>query len=289
MGDDNSSIDCSANATPLRSGLPAVVAVQPRTERKERVDNSRNEGFIRRRLGAIAALAAMVAASGAGLFIASERQREGAVLAERAHETQALAQAVGALSHRLSAMEGVNWHDDLGELQRSVGEIKASVSNSKELSDALAQLSRRVDALNREANAKVEKLSERLDREPNARNAELSARIEKLEKVVASAASPSRQMESAPAQQSPAPAPKVGPNVSMQPTGSIRRPRPLLQGYVVLRARGQVALVEGRYGERAVRPGDYLPGAGRVERIERQAGAWVVLTDQGLIADADGY
>ena len=75
----------------------------------------------------------------------------------------------------------------------------------------------------------------------------------------------------------------------MEPTGSLPRPRPLLQSYVVLGARDQVALVEGRYGERAVRPGDILPGAGRVERIERQDGEWVVLTDQGLIAAADPY
>jgi hypothetical protein len=72
----------------------------------------------------------------------------------------------------------------------------------------------------------------------------------------------------------------------MEPTGSIDRPRPLLRGYIVLDARGDVALVGGRYGEQEVRRGDFLPGAGRVERIELRGGRWTVLTSEGLIASA---
>ena len=61
----------------------------------------------------------------------------------------------------------------------------------------------------------------------------------------------------------------------------------LLRGYVVLDARDDVALVGGRYGEREVRQGDFLPGAGRVERIELRGEGWVVMTSEGLIAPAD--
>ncbi len=50
--------------------------------------------------------------------------------------------------------------------------------------------------------------------------------------------------------------------------------------------RNDIALIGGRYGELAVRAGDYLPGAGRVKRVERQGANWVVVTDQGLIASA---
>ena len=74
--------------------------------------------------------------------------------------------------------------------------------------------------------------------------------------------------------------------MSLDPTGSIDRPRPILRGYVVLGARDDIALIGGRDGERAVRPGDYLPGAGRVERVERQGPGWVVVTEHGLIAPA---
>ena len=74
--------------------------------------------------------------------------------------------------------------------------------------------------------------------------------------------------------------------MSLDPTGSIDRPRPILRDYVVLGARDDVAVIGGRYGERAVRPGDVLPGAGRIERVERQGPNWVVVTEQGLIASA---
>ena len=73
----------------------------------------------------------------------------------------------------------------------------------------------------------------------------------------------------------------------MDGTGSIERPRPLLRGYVVLDARDDVALIGGRYGEREVHQGDFLPGAGRVERIELRGAGWVVTTSAGVIASAD--
>ena len=287
MNDEkNSYFDHNAKTGPERSGLPAIIPLQAHAGQK-RTDAPQAGGFIRKRIGVVAAAALALVGSAAGVLMVNEHRQQAAVFAERAKETQALEQAVGALSDRLRAMESAKSRDEPGEIRRSIGEIKAAAPNSKELSDALAELSQRVDALKLEENARVGKLSERLDREPSVRAAELSARIEKLEKKVVATAAP--QPPPAPPAPSPVRPPKPGPNVSMEPTGSIRRPRPVLQGYVVLDARNQVALVEGRYGERAVRPGDYLPGAGRVERIERRAGNWVVLTDQGLIAEADAY
>jgi hypothetical protein len=107
--------------------------------------------------------------------------------------------------------------------------------------------------------------------------------------AVAASAAPSPPATTSSQAKQPASPPKFGPNVSMETTGSIERPRPLLRRYVVLGAREDVALVEGRDGERAVRRGDVLPGAGRVERIERSGDGWVVLTDQGLIPAAEPY
>ena len=73
----------------------------------------------------------------------------------------------------------------------------------------------------------------------------------------------------------------------MDKTSSIERPRPLVRGYVVLGARDDVALIGGRYDEREVRQGDFLPGAGRVESIELGGAGWVVTTSAGVIASAD--
>jgi hypothetical protein len=47
-----------------------------------------------------------------------------------------------------------------------------------------------------------------------------------------------------------------------------------------------VALVEGRDGYQEVAVGQMLPGAGRVEAIERRGDRWVVVTSLGLIASA---
>ena len=38
------------------------------------------------------------------------------------------------------------------------------------------------------------------------------------------------------------------------------------------------------YGPQQVAPGDFIPGAGRVLRIERRGDDWFVLTSQGIIA-----
>jgi hypothetical protein len=148
----------------------------------------------------------------------------------------------------------------------------------------LAQLSQRVDKLDHEASAKVDKLTERVDREATALTAGLSTRVDKLEQKIA-APPPLAPPQVTQAKQPPA-RPKFD-NVAMDRTSSIERPRPLLRGYVVLDARDDMALVGGRYGEREVRQGDYLPGAGRVERIELGGNGWVVTTSAGLIASAD--
>jgi hypothetical protein len=147
----------------------------------------------------------------------------------------------------------------------------------------LAQLSQRVDKLDREESAKVDKLSERVDHDASALTTGLSTRIDKLEQKIVPPASPAPQAVQA--KQAPV-RPKFD-NVAMDRTSSIERPRPLLRGYVVLDARDDVALVGGRYGEREVRQGDFLPGAGRVERIELGGNGWVVTTSAGVIASAD--
>jgi hypothetical protein len=61
-------------------------------------------------------------------------------------------------------------------------------------------------------------------------------------------------------------------------------PKPLLRNYSVEDVRFGIALVGSRHGSQQVAPGDTIPGAGRVLRIERQGGNWVVVTSLGIIA-----
>lgn len=231
-------------------------------------------------LAAAAALAVVAAVAGALVW---EHREQAGALAERASETESLAQTVRSLRVRLDAIEAAKSHDDLADLRRSVGDIKSTVVSTHEFNSALAQLSQRVEKLDNEESAKVDKLSERVDHEASALTNELSPRVDKLEKKIV--APPTAATQTGQAGQLLLP-PKLSPDVSMETTGSIDRPRPLLRGYIVLDARSDVALIGGRYGEQEVRRGDFLPGAGRVERIEFKGGRWTVLTSEGLIGSA---
>ena len=268
--------------------VPVFVTATFRADPIEEPGGAPPKVSARPRLAWAAAIAAAGILAGGGLWAFELHRSQARLLAEQAQQTQALTKTIGDLSARLNAMESVKSRDELLELRRSVGEIRSSVASSRDLGGALAQLAQRVEKLDKEESAKVDKLNERVDHDANAQAAELATRIDKLEKkVVAVAAPPPAPVNppSPPEKQPPQP-PKIGPDVSMDTTGSIDHPRAVLRGYIVLGARKDVALVAGRYGERAVRPGDFLPGAGRVERITHEGGAWSVVTDQGLIPAA---
>jgi hypothetical protein len=235
------------------------------------------------RFALAAAAAVVVVVAVAGALVWEDRQQT-SILAERASETESLAQTVRSLRVRLDAIDAAKSRDDLADLRRSVGDMKTSVVSAREFNSALAQLSQRVDKLDSDESAKVSKLSERMDHEGSTLTAEISGRVDKLEKKIVAPISPPPQV--AQAEQPPVP-PKLTGNVSMETTGSIERPRPLLRGYIVLDARSDVALIGGRFGEQEVRRGDFLPGAGRVERIEFRGGRWTVLTSEGVIVAAD--
>jgi hypothetical protein len=268
--------------TPSRELVPVVVPrrakIAPEPQAPPSSDRLSSSRFA---LAAAAAVAVVVAVAGA--LVWEDRQQSG-ILAEHARETESLAQTIKSLRVRLDAIDAARSHDELSDLRRSVGDMKSAVVSSREFNSALAQLSQRVDKLDNDQSAKVNKLSERVDHEDSTLTAELSGRVDKLEKKIVPPISVPSQV--AQAEQSPVP-PKLTGNVSMETTGSIERPRPLLRGYIVLDARSDVALIGGRFGEQEVRRGDFLPGAGRVERIEFRGGRWTVLTSEGLIAAAD--
>lgn len=273
----------SAGARDL-SGLSALPLVLPRWSWEEvydeRIDAPSARAF-RRRAAAVGALALAVVAASAAAFVVVDHRQQAGLLAERTQENAKLAQTVVSLGARLQAIESIKGHDELAEVRRSVNDLKSAVDTSHELGAAIAQLSQRVEKLDREQGARIEKLGERVDRGTTEQKAELSARLEKLEKKPA----PATPAPKGPQPTAPQP-PKFGGNVSLDPSGSIEPPRPFLRGYIVLGVRDDIALIGGRYGERAVRPGDYLPGAGLVERVERQGPNWVVVTEHGLIASA---
>ena len=274
------------NALQPASSSRELMVVAARAEAKSAAEQEHQTATARRlslsrfHFAAAAALAVVVAVAGT-LFL--EDQQQAKALAEQASENASLLHTIKSLKVRLDAIDSTMSNAGLTDLRQSVGEIRSNLASTREVSGALAQLSQRVDKLDHEASAKVDKLTERVDHEATALTTGLSTRIDKLEQKIAAplpAPSPVAQAKQPPT------CPKFD-NVSMERTSSIERPKPLLRGYVVLDARDDIALVGGRYGEREVRQGDFLPGAGRVERIELGGNGWVVTTSGGLIASAD--
>ena len=181
-----------------------------------------------------------------------DRRQQADLLARRAQENAQARPDRLVLSTRLQAVETAKGRDELAELRRSVGDMKSATATSRELSAAIAQLSQRVERLDREQGAEARKArrtrrprDERPDRRP--RRPPRQAREEARAAGAAAASTPPPRRRNSAA------------NVSMDPTGSIERPRQVLRGYVVLGAQDDMALIGGRYGERAVRAGDSCP------------------------------
>ena len=265
----------------LVSALPLVLPSAPWQEAyDERIAGSPARAF-RRRAAAIGVLAAALVSTCAAALVVVDHHRQANLLVERTQQNTRLAQTVASLGARLQAIESAKGRDELAELRRSVNDLKSAADTSHELGAAIAQLSQRVERLDREQDVRIEKLGERVDHGATAHAAELSARIEKLEKKPSA---PTPVLAGTPPSTSQPP--KLGDNVSLDPTASINRPRPFLRGYVVLGVHDDIALIGGQFGEMAVRPGDFLPWAGRVRRVEREGPTWVVVTERGRIGSA---
>jgi len=175
----------------------------------------------------------------------------------------------------------------------------------------LDKLSERVD---QDSSSRLADIAARLDRlekkaavpataAPEA--ADVVARLDKLEKRVAVAAAPASEIaglttrlnklekRAVPGASSANPLPPVAPRKSplvaraepsaRNETARSDNPGPLLRDYSVEDARDGIAVVDSSSGPQEVAPGDFIPGAGRVLRIEKRGGDWLVLTSRGVI------
>jgi len=119
--------------------------------------------------------------------------------------------------------------------------------------------------------------------QPASELADLAARLDRLEKKVAVQAATSIKTVPLPAPKPSTLAARAEPSASND-NGKPDNAKPLLREYIVEGVQDGFAVVESRYGAQQVAPGDFIPGAGRVLRIEKRGGAWVVLTSRGVIA-----
>jgi hypothetical protein len=234
-------------------------------------------------------------------------------------------QAIAGLSSAADVLKA-----DLGAItgQSGRGEDRSAM---RDLSAALTQLTVRLDQIEHEYGARLDKLSEHVDQDSSSRFADVAARLDKLEKRAVLPATPASEsadivarldklekkvaVAAAPASEiaglttrlnklekraAVAGASSANPLLPAAPkqsslmaraepsapneTARSDNPGPLLGDYSVEDARDGIAVVDSRSGPQQVAPGDFIPGAGRVLRIEKRGGDWFVLTNRGVIA-----
>ena len=223
------------------------------------------------------------------LFAGYDHLRQHALIAARTQDNQELVKSFAAIKTRIDAIESARSQEQTAELHKTLAEIKPRRASAQGANAAMTQLAQRVDKLEKDQSAAVSTNSATSsNRRASNRYAEIVARLEKLEKKPATVAvaqpTPPQPAPSAVVQPTPSPRRLA---VSNETTGSIEKPKPLLRGYALDDVRGNVAFLESRDGPFTVSPGDVLPGAGRVLKIERHGPNWVVVTSQGVIASPD--
>jgi hypothetical protein len=224
-----------------------------------------------------AGLALIAGVSAAALY---DHARQTSLLVAKSEETRNLADTVKTLKDRIDAIEAARSRDESADLRKVAAELKGASAGVRDLSANLGQTNARIDKLERDHGARLDKLADRFDHETagkladlSSKLADLSGRVDKVEKrpVAAVAVAPAP-----PAKPVPAAA------VSNETTGSIDRPK--LRGYWLVDADEGYAVIDGRDGPQQIAPGDVVPGIGRVQRIERRGRDWVVVTSAGVIA-----
>ena len=336
-------------STDLRLELLPFLEPQEDIPSLERAAVRPRHNFVMKGLAAGVALVVLV---GAGAIY--QRSGQTALLATKVQENEHLVSTVTNLRERLDAIEAERAREETADIRKILGEIKAGAAATHDIGAAIAQLTTRVDHIERDQGAHLDRLGERIDHDSSSRFADIAARMDKLEKkpsplVAAPVVATSPKQISAPADvtaaigllttrldqierdqsarldklgeridhdsssrladlaaridklekkatpavvaslglippkpaQTPA---KEEPMVSNETTGSIEKSRLVLRGYAVVDVGNGFAVIEGREGAQSVAPGDSIPGLGRVLRIERRGPAWVVVTNAGVIA-----
>lgn len=179
----------------------------------------------------------------------------------------------------------------LARLDQSVGEVRSVAEAARKDGSAKASLNEKIAQLDKSLSAKIASLGEKLEqaeKEHAARIAALLPRpVAKVEKAdpaqTGSLAEPkaaeTKAVEAKVTEPKPAEAAKPS-----EPAKAATAKPGVLEQFALRDVYDGAAIIENRSRRLfQVMPGDTLPGAGRVEAIERQGRHWVVLTRQGVV------
>jgi hypothetical protein len=115
-----------------------------------------------------------------------EQMHRSALLAVKVRQNEHLVSTVSNLTERLDAIEGARAREGTADVRKLLGEMKLGASATRDVSAAVSQLTARVDHVERDQGARLDKLAERIDHDASSRFADLAARLDKLEKKAAS-------------------------------------------------------------------------------------------------------
>jgi ABC-type transporter Mla subunit MlaD len=166
--------------------------------------------------------------------------------------------------------------DDARTLKASVEGVRQGLDAAKaDMAGAIAQISGKLDRNDQATAQKLAQITERLDR------------LEKRPDLMpVGSIAPQASTRSAAIQALPAPA-SAQPTKPAEAASLQARQKTPIPGWILRDVYNGIALVEGRGGYREVAVGAALPGAGKVESIERRGRRWVVVTSQGLITEVN--
>ncbi|MFI5011865.1 MAG: hypothetical protein ACHQAY_05925 [Hyphomicrobiales bacterium] len=214
----------------------------------------------------------------AGLQKADVAQLVGQSEATQRQETRQLADEVRALKAGLAGLQTSldrgRPGDDVKALKASVEALKQGLDAAKsDTAGALSQLSGKLDRADQGTAQKLAQIAERLDRLER-----------KPDPMPVGSIMPQPPVR--PTSLQPLPLPPVPQPPAKVTDASAQSPQKApIQGWVLRDVYDGIALVEGRGGYREVQVGEAIPGAGKVEAIEKRGRRWVVVTSQGLIPE----
>jgi hypothetical protein len=184
--------------------------------------------------------------------------------------------------------------EDIRALKANVETLRAAQSQTAKEAAALEGLKTRLDAVSTKTSASIAELTSKVEymqREPAAKLSQVIERLDRVEHQIAAplataspgaAAAPGGAAAGKQAQLAIAPA--------KLPLEDAKGPPHLITNWVVLDVYDGVALLESPRGSIEVAPGEIIPGAGMVKSIERRGAGWIVITSRGLVDSArDSY
>lgn len=161
--------------------------------------------------------------------------------------------------------------DEVREMKKSLDALRASVDSIKtQTNNSIAQLGAKVERLQREQ-AKLQKPNERVSRNEHVDSTTTTGSIAHASTSHVKVASAQTSTASSKGHQAA--------NAAVQP----KKAPKFLVDWVVRDVYRGVALIEGPQGTFEVARGDPIPGAGRVESIERKNGGWILVTSRGIV------